>query len=248
MSEYLAHSAQLYFQTNGKRVDKDYENLLLALLVNEYSRSRIKSTLQTLGLPYREEAIEDLTDLIYDHLDAYKTSPLPEELFAVFVDAYHGKLRDENGKVVDVSIFIALGIDMDGYKQPLGYWVKQGKENKDFWMEVFQDMISRGMSKVAIFITDDFRGITSVIKRLFPGSDHQLCWVHLKRNLKREFSGKGYSQMRMVLDKIRSSSTIDEGRGYFKELVKLVKDRKKALGRNYEEKEDNYLAFYIRRR
>ena len=134
-----------------KRVDKDYENLLLALLVNGYSRSKIKLTLQTLGLPYREEAIESLTDLIYDHLDAYKTSLLPEELFAVFVDAQ--KFRDENGKVVDVSIFIALGIY--GYKQPLGYWVKQGKESKDFWMEVFQDMISRGMSKVAIFITDE---------------------------------------------------------------------------------------------
>ncbi|HCZ06703.1 MAG TPA: hypothetical protein DHV12_06180, partial [Thermotogae bacterium] len=75
-----------------KRVDKDYENLLLALLVNGYSRANIKRTLETLNLPYREEAIEDLTDLIYDHLDAYRTSPLPEELFAVFMDAYHGKL------------------------------------------------------------------------------------------------------------------------------------------------------------
>ena len=63
------------------------------------------------------------------------------------------------------------------------------------------------------------------------------------RNLKREFSGKGYSQMRTVLDKIRLSSTIEEGRGYFRELVELVKDRKEVLGKIYEEKEENYLAF-----
>jgi len=117
-----------------KREDKDYENLLLALLVNGYSRSKIKRTLESLRLPYQEEAIEDLTDFIYDHLDAYKTSPLPEELFAVFIDAYHGKLRDENGKVVNISIFIALGIDMEGYKQILGYWIKQGRENTNFWI------------------------------------------------------------------------------------------------------------------
>nr|WP_281364555.1 transposase [Thermosipho japonicus] len=167
----------------------------MALFVNGYSRSMVRATLQTLNLPYQEEAIEDLTDLIYDHLDAYRTSPLPEELFAVFIDAYHGKLRDENGKVVDVSIFVALGIDMEGYKQ--------GKESKEFWIEVFQDMLTRGMSKVAIFVTDDFRGITSVVKKLFPNSEHQLCWVHMKRNLKRGFGGKGYSQMRRILDKVR---------------------------------------------
>ena len=63
------------------------------------------------------------------------------------------------------------------------------------------------------------------------------------RNLKREFSGKGYSQMRTVLDKIRLSSTIEEGRGYFRELVELVKDRKEVLEKIYEEKEENYLAF-----
>ena len=175
--------------------------------------------------------MESLTDLIYDHLDAYRTSPISEELFAVFIDAYHGKLRDENGKVVDVSIFVSLGIDMEGYKQILGFWVKQGKENKDFWIEVFQDMISRGMSKVAIFITDDFRGITSVIKRLFPNSDHQLCWVHMKRNLRKEFSGKGYSQMRRILDKVKSSMTKEEGRGYWKEFVELVKEHSKMMRR-----------------
>ncbi|HCZ06106.1 MAG TPA: IS256 family transposase, partial [Thermotogae bacterium] len=104
-------------------------------------------------------------------------------------DAYHGKLRDENGKIAEVSIYVALGIDMEGYKQILGYWIKQGKENKNFWIEIFQDMISRGMSKVGIFVTDDFSGLTKVIEKFFPQSDHQLCWVHMKRNLRREFSG-----------------------------------------------------------
>jgi len=34
-----------------KRVDKDYENLLLALLANGYSRAKIKLTLEKLNLP-----------------------------------------------------------------------------------------------------------------------------------------------------------------------------------------------------
>ena len=206
-------------------------------------RQNIKRTLETLNLPYREEAIEDLTDLIYDHLDAYRTSPLPEELFVVFIDAYHGELRDENGKIAEVSIYVALGIDMEGYKQILGYWIKQGKENKNFWIEIFQDMISRGMSKVGIFVTDDFSGLTKVIEKFFPQSDHQLCWVHMKRNLRREFSGDKYSKMKAQLKKVHASTTKEEGRGYWKKFVEIVKEYNPAMGKRYEEKEEHYLAF-----
>ena len=226
-----------------KRVDKDYENLLLALLVNGYSRSKIKRTLESLRLPYQEEAIDDLTDFIYDHLDAYKTSPLPEELFAVFIDAYHGKLRDENGKVVNISIFIALGIDMEGYKQILGYWIKQGRENTNFWIEVFQDMISRGVSKVGVFVTDDFSGLTSVIRKFFPQSDHQLCWVHMKRNLKREFEVKERKEMFGKLEKVKASTTKEEGRGHWEKFVETVKKYNPVMGKRYEERTENYLAF-----
>ena len=130
-----------------KRVDKEYENLLLALLSNGYSKAKIKQTLKKLNLPYSEEDMEDILDLVYQHLQAYKNSVLPEELFAVFIDAYHCKMRDKNEKLTNISIYLAVAIDMEGYKQILGFWVKKGKENKSFWIEVFQDMISRGEKK-----------------------------------------------------------------------------------------------------
>jgi len=105
-------------------------------------------------------------------------------MFAVFIDAYHGKIRDENGKVGDISIFTAVGIDMEGHKNILGWWVKKGKENKGFWSEVLQDLVSKGLSKVCIFVTDDFKGLRGILKKYFPLSDHHLCLVHLKRNLR----------------------------------------------------------------
>lgn len=59
---------------------------------------------------------------------------------------------------------------MDGHKTILGWWVKMVKENKAFWAEVLQELISRGLSRVGIFVTNDFSRL----------SDHQLCLVHLK--------------------------------------------------------------------
>ena len=106
-------------------------------------------------------------------------------MFAVFIDTYHGKIRDENGKVINILIFVAVGIDMESHKVILGWWVKKGKENKGFWNEVLQGLISRGFRKVCIFVTDDFQGLRRILKKFYPLSDHQLCIIHLLRNLKR---------------------------------------------------------------
>jgi len=226
-----------------KRVDKDYENLLLALLANGYSRARIKATLEKLNLPYSEEAVDGLVDLIYDHLQFYKETPLDEDMFAVFIDAYHAKLRDENGKVTDVSIFVAVGINMEGHKTILGWWVKMGNENKAFWAEVLQDLISRGLSRVGIFVTDDFSGLRKLLPQFFPLSDHQLCLVHLKRNLRREFGGMEYREMRKILKKIMDSQTREEAEGHWERLIEAVRRMKPRRARELEVRRENYLAF-----
>lgn len=226
-----------------KRVDKDYENLLLALLANGYSRSKIKTTLEKLNLPYSEESIEELVSLIYDHLQFYKQNPLPEEMFAVFIDAYHGKIRDENGKVVNVSIFVAVGIDMEGHRVILGWWVKIGKENKDFWSEVLQDLISRGLSKVCIFVTDDFQGLRGILKKFYPLSDHQLCVIHLMRNLKKQFGGEVYRESRRLMKRIMESYSTEEAKGHWDRFIELLQSVNPKYAKELSAKEKNYLAF-----
>jgi len=228
-----------------RRVDKDYENLLLALLANGYSRTRIKVTLEKLNLSYSEESVGELVNLIYDHLQFYKENPLPEEMFSVFIDAYHGKIRDENGKVVDISIFVAVGIDMDGYKNILGWWVKKGKENKGFWNEVLQDLVSRGLSKVCIFVTDDFKGLRGILKKFFLLSDYQLCLVHLKRNLKRLFGGEVYRESARLLRRIIESQTVEEAQALWNRLVKVVESVNPKYAKELDSKRDNYLAFVL---
>ena len=89
-----------------KRVDKSYENIILALLANGYSKEKMKRALKTLNLPYSEEAIEDIVSLIYEHLQFYKSDVIDKRMFGVFVDAYHTKLRQENGAVKDISLYI----------------------------------------------------------------------------------------------------------------------------------------------
>ena len=183
-----------------KRVDKDYEELLIAMLANGYSKAQIQRTLKKLGLPYSEESLEDILDFIREKLDFYRKQPLKPDWFAVFIDAYWGKIKDpETGALKDLSIFVALGIDFKGFKHILGFWSLQGRESKAFWIEVLQDLINRGLKRPLLFITDDFRGLTGVINKLFPYAQHQLCLIHLQRNLRAKLPHKAYRKVRSLL-------------------------------------------------
>jgi len=65
----------------------------------------------------------------------------------------------------------------------------------------------------------------------------------MKRNLLREFSRKKYSEMNAQLKKVQASTTKEEGRGHWKRFVEIVKKYNATMGRRYEEREENYLAF-----
>ncbi|MEM5882369.1 MAG: transposase [Candidatus Aenigmatarchaeota archaeon] len=168
-----------------KRFNKEYEEFVLACLANGYSKAKIKSILDQLQIPFSSDVLENLLELLAEKLEYFRTRHIPDKLFALFIDAYHTEIREDN-RLQKVSVFTALGIDLDGYKHILGYWIMKGGETLGFWQEVFQNLLSRGLSKVLIIVTDDFPGLSSLISKLFPLSDHQLCLLHFYRNLKRK--------------------------------------------------------------
>ena len=228
-----------------RRVDKEYENTLLAFLANGYSRSQIKQTLAKLNLPYSEDSLSTLVDLIYDHLNFYKKQPLEQKYFAIFIDAYHSKLKkSEKASLQKISIFVAVGITLEGHKQILGYWVKEGGEKLPFWNEILQDLVARGVCEVGIFITDDFSGLNKLIKKYFPLSHHQLCWVHMKRNLRKHLGKQGYHKANKVINRLKQCSTFEESVPLWQELINLIKENgSKNMAKIYMDKHELYCAF-----
>jgi transposase-like protein len=226
-----------------KRADKDYEELLIAMLANGYSQAQMERALKSLSLPFSQDALQDALALIEEKLSFYKTQPLKEDWFAIFIDGYWAKLRTREGKLQDITLFVAVGIDLDGNKEILGFWVQLGKEKKSFWVEVFQDLVNRGVCRVLLFVTDDFQGIHEVIEKLFPYADHQLCHLHLRRNLRRELSGKAYKEAGGLLYKLRRADDPEEGEALFRALCEVVKEEKPDWAGKLLAKADCFLAF-----
>ena len=226
-----------------KRVDEKYESLLLALLANGYSREQIRATLKKLNLPYDEETLDFLAQNIFDDLKSFKDRELKNTYLAVFIDAYHTKVRLENKQIKNMVIYTAVGIDLEGYREILGYWIKPGYEKKEYWIDILQDMITRGLRKVGIIVTDDFNGLRDLIPTLFPMSDHQLCIVHVLRNLRSQVNKKDFGSIKSYFVKIKESETEIEAEEHFGALIEFLEKKYPNLAKNLVEKKKNILAF-----
>ncbi len=90
------------------------------------------------------------------------------------------KVRHE-GKIINKSIYIVLGLKEDGKKEVLGLWIHQG-ESASFWLNVMTDLKERGVQDVLIACTDNLTGFTQATEASFPQAVSQLCMVLQIRN------------------------------------------------------------------
>lgn len=77
--------------------------------------------------------------------------------------------------------YLALGINMDGYKELLGIWIAEA-EGAKFWAQVLTELNNRGVNDVFVFCIDGLKGFPEAIQGIYPKADIQLCIVHMLRN------------------------------------------------------------------
>jgi putative transposase len=80
------------------------------------------------------------------------------------------------------ALHIALGTDLDGKKEILGFWINP-IESSSSWELIINDLKERGVNEVLIFIADGLSGIQETIRKYYPGADFQSCIVHAERNM-----------------------------------------------------------------
>ena len=226
-----------------KRVTQDYEEMLVAFLTNGYREEDIKRTLASLKIPFSKEALRNVLGLIQEKLHVFLSQPLPSDWLAIFIDAFHTQMRTEQGTIKKIVLFTAVGIDLQGYKHILGYWVYEGSENTRFWTEVLKNLMARGVSRVLIFITDDFPGLRGVLRKLFPEAHHQLCFTHFRRNLRNELSRDLYRKVKEKMEKVKVAEDAEEGKALVEEIARLVEKEKPKMARQIREKAENYTSF-----
>ncbi len=124
--------------------------------------------------------VSRITDKLLPEIESWQNRPLEKTYALLFIDGIRFKVKEE-GRMVEKSVYIVIGVNMDGLKDVLGFWIG-GSESAKYWLSVFNDMKSRGMEDVLICSSDNLKGISEVLLAAFPNVRIQKCIVHQIRN------------------------------------------------------------------
>ncbi|KAA6305124.1 hypothetical protein EZS27_043225, partial [termite gut metagenome] len=73
----------------------------------------------------------------------------------------------ENGKVINKTVYLCVGLTKEGMKEVLGMRVGKS-ESASFWMGVLTELKARGVEHILITVPDNLNGFTDTINSVFP--------------------------------------------------------------------------------
>ena len=157
------------------------EEQIVALYAKGMSTRDIQDHLQQIyGLAVSPMLVSTVTERLLPVIESWQSRPLAATYAVVFLDAIHYKVR-EGQQVVTKAAYVVLGIDLDGRKDILGFWIG-AHESAKFWLGVLSDLRQRGVEDLLIACTDNLTGFSEAIQASFPRTAIQKCVVHQIRN------------------------------------------------------------------
>lgn len=157
------------------------EDVIISLYAKGMSTSDIEEQIKDIyGYTVSTSTISRITDRITDDIQKWQNRTLEKMYFVVWMDGISFKVREAN-KVINKTIYIAIGLRKDGRKEVLGLWLSQ-TESAAYWLSVLTDLKARGVKEIFITATDNLKGFTDAISHIYPQCETQICVVHQIRN------------------------------------------------------------------
>lgn len=195
------------------------ENKVLAMYARGMSQRDISSTIEDIyGFSMSHEMISDITDAIVPELEEWRVRPLKKCYAFLFVDCMYVTLRSDY-QSKECAVYVILGYDLDGKKDILGLWLNES-ESKNYWMQVFDEIHSRGVEDVFFISMDGVSGLEAGAKAIFPKVIVQRCIVHLIRNSIKYIPTKEYKPYTQSLKKIYGAVNLKAANAAFEVFCK----------------------------
>ena len=147
------------------------------------STRRMDKLVQSLGITgLSKSQVSVMAKDLDAHVADFRTRPLDQGPYTfVAADALTMKVR-EGGRVRNVAVLIATGVNADGHREVLGVQVATGETGAG-WLAFFRDLVARGLRGVALVTSDAHPGLVEAIAATLPGASWQRCRTHYAANL-----------------------------------------------------------------
>ncbi len=149
--------------------------------------------------------ISKVTDAVMEQVVEWQNRPLDAVYPIVYLDCIVLKVRQDS-RVINKSVFLALGINTDGQKELLDMWLAEN-EGAKFWLNVLTELKNRGLNDILIAFVDGLKGFPEAINSVYPQTHIQLCIIHMVRNSLKFVSWKDYKAVTSGLKAVYQAPT-----------------------------------------
>jgi len=176
-----------------------------------------------------------------DEVKAWQSRPLDPVWPIVILDALVVKVRDQ-GSVRNKSVYMALGVNMEGTKEVLGLWI-ESNEGAKFWLKVITELKNRGMTDILVACCDGLKGFPEAIEAVFPKTAVQTCIVHMIRNSLRYVGWKERKKVAADLRPVYTADTEDAAEAALTAFEEKWGEEYPMIGKSWRENWERIIPF-----
>ena len=227
----------------NQRRSEDLDSKILTLYAKGMTTRDIAATFKEMyDVDVSHTLISKITDGVMEEVIAWQNRPLDALYPIVYLDCIVVKVR-ENKRVINKSVFLALGINQEGMKELLGLWIAEN-EGAKFWMNVLTELQNRGIQDIFIACVDGLTGFPDAISTVFPKTKIQLCIVHQIRNSLKYVSYKDRKMVAADLKKIYSSVSEQEAKMELEVFAEKWDSQYPSISKGWFRNWDNLITLF----
>ena len=227
----------------GKSRITGLDDKIISMYARGMSVREIRSHLEEIyEINVSPDLISTVTDSVVEEVTKWQDRVLQEVYPIVYLDAFVVKGRSES-KAANRTVYLAIGITLEGYKEALGLWIEESEGSK-FWLKVITELKNRGVKDIFIACVDGLKGFPEAIESVFPKTEVQLCIVHMVRNSLKFVSYKDYKAVTSDLKLIYRANTVAQAEQNLDSFTEKWNKKYPTIGRSWKNNWSKIIPFF----
>jgi transposase-like protein len=195
-----------------QRRQRELDGMIGEMFVKGVSQAQVGVILETLnGVKPSPSTVSRVFHTLEEEYQQWRSRPLAERYTYVLADGtFFSVIYDDEGQ--KAPVLALFGITPEGKREVIAMTIGQS-ESKNAWGNLLDDIKSRGVKHVDLWVTDGNQTMIDAITQQFPDSQRQRCVKHKMENIlahvpDKQAKGVGQEFMAIFYQKSREKAEL----------------------------------------
>jgi putative transposase len=221
-----------------------FDEKIMALYAKGMTTRDIQDVVKELyGVDVSPTLVSEITADLDAQVTAWRTRRLNAVWPIVYLDGIVVHVRGESGRVSEHTMYVAVGVNLQGKKELLGLWLSE-TEGAKFWLACLTDLKNRGLADIFVACVDGLSGFPEAIRAAYPETKVQLCVVHLVRAALRYVTTQDSRAVAADLKKIYQAATVSEAEQALESFAQAWDAKYPTIAKQWRLKWANFVTIF----